>query len=287
VQRAQRLALAGFRGQKDPALPVLRPIGGAPVVPGFVFARQHPQAVGDQTERGQYTVALLLRALGDHRRHLGILDATVDLVGVGHPLDKLLGRGAEGQQMSEYLLRRLRKELALFVRGRLVERGRNRLGLGTAAQLLGRSPVRAAGVQRIQNDVAVLAVIEPLNELAGRIVDDGRVTPLFDLHEYLHDEPGLARAGVAHQLDVLPFGEPGNAHELLRFDGSEANAVALDGAIESGWRDANRAFEQASILHLPEPIHVFARGKREHDPNSTASPASSGQRKTPATLCPP
>ena len=166
--------------------------------------------------------------------------------------------------MSEDLLRRLGKELALLVRGRLVERGCNRLCFGAAAQLLGRPPVRAAGVQRIQNDVAVLAVIEPLNELAGRIVDDGRMTPFFDLHEYLHDEPGLARARVAHQLDVLPFGEPGNAHELLRFDGSEANSIALHCAIESGWRDANRAFEQASILHFPEPIHVFARGKREH-----------------------
>ena len=112
------------------------------------------------------------------------------------------------------------------------------------------------------------------------------MTTFFDLHEKLHDEPSLARAGVAHQLDVLPFGEPGNAHELLRFDGSETDAIAFDGAIKPGWSDANRAFEQASILHFPKPFHVFARGKREQ-PNSAASPASSGQRKTPAMLCPP
>ena len=67
------------------------------MIPRFVFARQHPQAVGDQSERGQNAIALLLRALGDHRGHLGILDAAVDLVGVGHPLDKFLGRWAEGQ----------------------------------------------------------------------------------------------------------------------------------------------------------------------------------------------
>src|SRR5208283_4936185 len=132
--------------------------------------------------------------------------------------------------MREDLLRRLGKELALLVRGRLIERGCNRLCFGTAAQLLGGPPVRAAGVQRIENDVAILAVIEPLNKLTGRIVDDGRMTTFFDLHEYLHNEPGLARAGVAHQLDVLPFGEPRNAHELLRFDGSETDAIAFDGA---------------------------------------------------------
>ena len=125
------------------------------------------------------------------------------------------------------------------------------------------APVRAAGVQRIQNNVAVFAVIESLNELASRIVNDGRMAPFLDLHEKLHDEPGLARAGVAHQFDVLPFGEPWNAHELLRLDGSEAYAVALDGAIESGWRDANRAFEQAAVLHFPESLNVFMRSKRE------------------------
>jgi len=90
------------------------------------------------------------------------------------------------------------------------------------------------------------------------------VPSFLDLHEYLHDEPGLARACVAHQLDVLPFCEPGNAHELLRFDGSEANSIALHCAIEADGRDAHRTFEQAAILHLPESIHVFTRGKREH-----------------------
>ena len=151
------------------------------MIPRFVFARQHPQAVGDQAERCQYAVALLLRTLGDHRRHLGILYAAVDLVGVGHPLDKFLGRWAKGQQMGEDLLRRFGKELTLLVCGRLIERGRNRLGLGAAAQLLGRPPVGAAGVKRVENDVAVFAVIEPLNKLAGGIVDDGRMTPFFDL----------------------------------------------------------------------------------------------------------
>ena len=90
------------------------------------------------------------------------------------------------------------------------------------------------------------------------------MTPLLDLHENLHDEPGLARARVAHQFDVLPFGEPGNAHELLRFDGSEANSIALHCAIESGWSYSHRPFEQASVLHLAEPFHVFTRGNREH-----------------------
>ena len=117
--------------------------------------------------------------------------------------------------MGEDLLRRFSEELALLVRGRLVQRGGNGLGFGAAAQLFRWSPIGAARVERIEDDVAAFGIVEPLHELAGRIIDDGRMASLLDLHEKLHDEPGLARAGVAHQLDVLPFGAPGNAHELL------------------------------------------------------------------------
>ena len=258
MQRTQCLALAGFRGKEDPALPVLGPIGGGPMIRRFVFARQHPQAVGDQSERGQDAVALLLRALRNHHRHLGILDAAVDLVGVRHPLDQLLGRGAEGQQMGEDFLRRLGEKLALLIRGRLVERRGNGLGFGTAAQLLGRPPIGAAGIQRIQNDVAV-AVIEPLNELAGRVVHDGRMAPFFDLQEQLHDEPGLARARIAHQLDVLPFGVSWNAHELLGFDGFEANTIAFDGAIESVGETSTGPFSRRPYFISLNRRHLCAR----------------------------
>ena len=81
-------------------------------------------------------------------------DPLVDLLGVRHPLDQLLRRGSEGQQMGEDLLRRLGKELALLVAGGLVERGRNGLGFGLAAELLGRSPVGAPFVEGIEDDVA-------------------------------------------------------------------------------------------------------------------------------------
>ena len=44
---------------------------------------------------------------------------------------------------------------------------------------------------------------------------------------------GLARAGVAHDLDVLSFGALRDAHELLRLVGFEADAIAFDGFVEA------------------------------------------------------
>jgi hypothetical protein len=102
-------------------------------------------------------------------------------------------------------LRRLGEKLTLLVAGRLVKRGRNRLRFRLPAKLLGRSPIGAAGVQRVQHDVLALLVVEPLNELASRVVDDGH-HPGLNLPEYLHDEAGLAGPGVAHEFDVLRFG---------------------------------------------------------------------------------
>ena len=129
--------------------------------------------------------------------------------------------------MGEDLLRRLGEKLALLVRGRLVQGRGNGLGLGTATQLFGWSPIGAARIERIQNDVAAAGVVEPLHELAGRVIHDGRMAALFDLYEELHDQPGLARAGVAHDLDVLSFGALGDTHEVLGLGGFEADAIAL------------------------------------------------------------
>ena len=143
------------------------------------------------------------------------------------------GDGAEGQQMGEDFLRSLGEKLALLIRGRLVQGRGNGPGLGTAAQLFGWSPIGAACIERIQNDVAAAGVIEPLHELAGWVVHDGRMAALLDLYEELHDQPGLARAGIAHDLDVLSFGALRDTHEVLRLGGFESDAIALDGFVET------------------------------------------------------
>jgi hypothetical protein len=56
---------------------------------------------------------------------------------------------------------------------------------------------------------------------------------LLDLHKELHDQPGLARAGIAHDLDVLSFGTLGDAHEVFGLGGFEPDAIALDGLVEA------------------------------------------------------
>src|ERR1039457_5721011 len=101
--------------------------------------------------------------------------------------------------MGENLLRCFRKKLALFIAGRLIERGGNRLRLSLAPQLFGRPPVRATVVERVQYNVATFLRIEALNEFASRVVDDGRVLAALNLPEYLHDERRFTSAGVAHQ----------------------------------------------------------------------------------------
>jgi hypothetical protein len=78
----------------------------------------------------------LLRAFCNHHRHLCSLHAAVDLIGVRHPLHKLMRRRAEGQQMSEYFVAFLRKTPP-FIGRRLVQGRSNSLCLGLSAKLLG------------------------------------------------------------------------------------------------------------------------------------------------------
>ena len=147
-----------------------------------------------------------LIALSNHHRHLSILNAAVDLIRVRHPLDEVLRGGSKSQQVGEDFLWCLREKLALLVGGRLIQRRGDGLGLGAAAQFLGRPPIGAASVQRIEDDVAPALVVKPLDELARRVVHDCRMASVPDLKEKLKDQSALANAGVPNQFDVLPFG---------------------------------------------------------------------------------
>src|SRR5579875_3867112 len=167
--------------------------------------------------------------------------------------------------MREDLLRRLDKELALLVGRWLVERRCNRLRLGSTAQLLGRPPVGATGIKRVQDDVLALRVIETLDELAGRVVDDGGMAALPDLEKKLHDEPGFACAGVSHDLDVLAFDLARDTHGTARFEGLKSHSVPLHGAIERARRHQSRPFQEPSVLAFAKALDVFAYRKRKLD----------------------
>src|SRR5579883_676379 len=164
--------------------------------------------------------------------------------------------------MRKDFLRRLDKELTLLVGRWLVERRCNRLRLGSTAQLLGRPPIGTAGIERIEDDVLALRVIETLDELAGRVVDNGGMTALLDLEKKLHDEPGFACTGVSHDLDVLAFHLAWNAHGTARFDGLKPHSVPLHGAIERARRHQSRPFQEPSVLAFAKALDVFAYRKR-------------------------
>src|SRR5581483_6477577 len=155
--------------------------------------------------------------------HLRSLYPLIDLFRVRHPVHQFLRRRSKSQKMREDLLWRLDEKLALLVCRWLVERSRNGLCLGAAAQLLGRPPVGTAGIEWIEDDVFALWVIESLDELAGRVVDDGGMATLFDLKKKLHDEPGFACTGVSHDLDMLAFGLARDTHRTARFEGLKSH----------------------------------------------------------------
>ena len=264
MQRPQRLALGRAGGNKDPSFPSDGPLGCAPcLVLCLLLRRQHTKAVRNQPQRGQNAVALLLRSLGDHGLHLCSLYSFVDLRGLRQPFHELLRIRPVGQEMGKYLLRSFGKELALFVAGRLVQRSRDGLRFRLPAQLFGRSPIGAPLVQRVQHDVLALLVVEPLDELAGRVVDDGRMIPALNLTEDLHDECRLAGPGVAHEFDVLRFGLQRYPHHLFGLGSDEANAVAAHRLVELPRGEQDRAFEPTPVLQFLAAANVFADGERE------------------------
>ena len=138
MQRTEGLTLCRLRGDENSAFALLGPAGCAPrPAARLLFGGEHAEAVGDQAEGGQDAGSLLLRTLGDDLLELRSLHAPINLVRVGHPLDQLLRRGSEGQQVGEELLGEFREELALPIVGRLVEGGGDGLGLRLPANLLG------------------------------------------------------------------------------------------------------------------------------------------------------
>ena len=158
------------------------------------------------------------RSLGNHHRHLRILDAAVDLVRVRHPLDQLLGTRSEGQKMGKNLLRRLGEKLTLLVRRGLIQRSGNGFRFGAPTQLLGWPPIGATGVQRVQDRV-LFRVVETLNKLTRWVVHDGRIAAFSDLHEELHNKPGFERSherlstGEVHRSLGVGYGRNGKSNE--------------------------------------------------------------------------
>ena len=95
--------------------------------------------------------------------------------------------------MSKDLLRDFDKEFSLFILGWLEERGRDSGGLRVPGELLGRSPIGAPGVERVQDDITAAEVQKAPREFKGRIIDDCGLASRLDLAKQLQDDGAFTR----------------------------------------------------------------------------------------------
>src|SRR5487761_1444508 len=116
--------------------------------------------------------------------------------------------------MREDFLRTFNEELALLVTRWLEERSSNGACFRSSYQFLRWPPIRTPTVQRVEHNVAALFIVEALDELAGRVIEDGGVTARLDLPQHLHDDRGLPAARVPDDLEVLIFSPDRNAEHL-------------------------------------------------------------------------
>src|ERR1035438_4691370 len=116
---------------------------------------------------------------------------SVDLLRVRHPLHQFLWRRAIGHQEGEDLLRGLDEELTPPVLRRLEQGDRQSLRLGAAAQFFRRSPIRATLIERIQDHIASLRIVEAPDEVPRWVVDDRGIATMFYLAKDLEQDHGL------------------------------------------------------------------------------------------------
>jgi hypothetical protein len=163
----------------------------------------------------------------------------------------------------------------LFLR-RLEERGCKSLGLGAAAKLIGRPPVRAASVERVQDDISARWIVEALHELARWIVDNRRVAATANLSENLEHQSRFAGSCVSDDLHMLGFGSCRDAQHWLGLVRFEANTVTFYNLVELPRREQFRPLQTASILEFLLPLDVFDSRDWQEDEKQCRSPKYRG-----------
>src|ERR1700676_286252 len=191
--------------------------------------------------------------------------APVDLLGVRHPLDQLLWRGAIGHQEGEDLLGGLDEKFTLLVLRRLEERHSQSLGLGASAEFFRGSPVGTPLIERIQDNVAVFRVVKAFDELPCGVVDDRGIATMFYLPKDLEHDHGLARASISDDLHVLGLRPLRYADHCLHFVGLNAYAIPCDPVVELPRSHYLGAFQSSSVSQRLASSNVLCDGKRELD----------------------
>ena len=146
-------------GEKQPARRGLRPLGGAPSAGRVTFGGQELERVRHHIERREHAAALVRRLPVDHRGIRRPGQSPVDLVLVTEPPGQLFGGRFQRQQMREDASRRLGEEGILVVPVR-EERRRERERLGFVPPFIARTPVRTAGIERVEDEVTAFGRVE-------------------------------------------------------------------------------------------------------------------------------
>src|ERR1700722_9434870 len=190
---------------------------------------------------------------------------SVDLLGVRHPLHKLLWRGAIGHQEGEDLLRGLDEKFTLLVLRWLEEGHRQSLRLGASAEFFSGPPVGTPLIERIQDNVAVFRVVKAFDELPCGVVDDCGVATMFYLTKDLEHDHSLARSGISDDLHVLGLRPLRYADHRLHFFGLNAYAIPCDPVVELPRSHHLGAFQSSSVSQRLASSNVPGDGKRELD----------------------
>jgi adenine-specific DNA-methyltransferase len=88
------------------------------------------------------------------------------------------------------------------------------------------------GIERIQDHIASLRVVEAADEVPCGVVDDRGIAPMFYLAKDLEQDHGLAPPSIGDDLHVLSFGSFRYADHRLHLVGLDPYAISFDPEVE-------------------------------------------------------
>ena len=152
-------------------------------------------------KRSENAGALGWSAGVNHGGELGPGEPPVDLGGSLKPRCDVGSRRLEREQSREHPSGRFNEKpvVAAFVRKQRLREGKR---LRLVLHFISRRPVRHSAIERIQNLVTAVGLVELRRELKRRVVDDRCLASIGDLLEELSDQRRLAGPCVAHQEEV-------------------------------------------------------------------------------------
>src|SRR5208282_1977703 len=174
---------------------------GCPSLLGLTLPRQELQTVSNHVERTQYTTALWASPTIYECRQFGAFQEAIEFFLVAHPSDQFLGRRFQREQVCKDLSRTFDEECVLV---RLVREQRCCEGqrFRLMHHFVGRRPIRTTHVQGIQDKITAGRIEKLRRVFERRIIHNGRLAPLGDLHQHPPLQNAFSGARVPHHHHV-------------------------------------------------------------------------------------